>query len=177
MVAGRLLVERPQDNLRFLNRAISGNRIVDLVARWKKDCINLKPDVVSIIEGLNDTAHETNFGDGVAPREAMKLYRFLIDYTLESLPGVQIVIGDPFVFTTSYGYEKWHEEVLLRSMLIKEMVQKYNLIFLPVREMFEKALEIAPEEYWTFDGVHPTVAGQMKIAQLWLDKVAYSDRS
>ena len=42
----------------FINRGISGNRIVDLYARIKADIINIKPDVMSILIGVNDVWHE-----------------------------------------------------------------------------------------------------------------------
>ena len=53
MTAGKIAVDYP-GQFRFLNRGISGNRIVDVYARIKKDIINLKPDYVSILIGVND---------------------------------------------------------------------------------------------------------------------------
>ena len=55
MVAERFFANHPEVNVRFLNRGISGNRIRDLKVRWQKDCLNLKPDIVSILIGVNDT--------------------------------------------------------------------------------------------------------------------------
>ena len=45
----------PGSGLRFLNRGISGNRAKDLRARWQTDCLDLKPNWVSILIGVNDT--------------------------------------------------------------------------------------------------------------------------
>lgn len=44
-----------------LNGGISGNRVLDLLARWKKDCLLAKPDVLTILIGVNDVWRE--FGD------------------------------------------------------------------------------------------------------------------
>ena len=58
LIAAQLLRQHPEDNLQIYNRGISGNRIVDLYARWKVDAINLKPDLISVLIGVNDTWHE-----------------------------------------------------------------------------------------------------------------------
>ena len=57
MVAGELGLSEPNE-YKFYNRGISGNRVLDLYARWKTDCLNLKPDYLSILVGINDVWHE-----------------------------------------------------------------------------------------------------------------------
>jgi lysophospholipase L1-like esterase len=64
MVAGKLALEHP-GMYEFTNKGISGNRIVDLYARIKKDCWNLKPDYISILIGVNDVWHELEDENGV----------------------------------------------------------------------------------------------------------------
>ena len=77
----------------FINRGIAGNRIVDLYARLKTDIINIKPDVMSILIGVNDVWHE--FGDypnGVDAEKFYKIYDMLIEEIKEALPDVKIMI-------------------------------------------------------------------------------------
>lgn len=62
MVASKILFDHMGEDLEFYNRGISGNRVVDLLARWKCDMINLAPDMLSILIGVNDTWHEQAFG-------------------------------------------------------------------------------------------------------------------
>lgn len=88
-VAARLLRERPGDNLQFYNRGVSGDRIVDLYARWKVDAINLKPDVISLLVGVNDTWHEFSHHNGVEVDRYEVVYRMLLAYTKQQLPDVQ----------------------------------------------------------------------------------------
>ena len=64
MAAGEIMAEHPGE-YRFLNRGISGNRSVDLYARIKQDLINLKPDYLSILIGVNDVWHEYTRQNGV----------------------------------------------------------------------------------------------------------------
>ena len=54
LIAGRLGMDMPKAKLEFFNRGISGNKVSDLKARWQKDAINLKPDLLSILVGTND---------------------------------------------------------------------------------------------------------------------------
>src|SRR5690242_17694491 len=54
IIASKLWFDFPKKRLHFLNRGISGNKVTDLAARWQKDTIELKPDVLSILVGIND---------------------------------------------------------------------------------------------------------------------------
>ena len=65
---------RAAEGISFLNKGISGNRIVDLYARIKSDVINLKPDVISVLIGVNDTWHE--FGSQNGNRNEPLFYQF-----------------------------------------------------------------------------------------------------
>ena len=77
-VAGALGVDRPND-FDFLNRGISGNRIVDIYARIKWDFINLKPDYASIFVGVNDAWHEIEWQNGVEDEKFEKIYGMMIE--------------------------------------------------------------------------------------------------
>ena len=83
MVAAELLGARSADAPRVFNRGVSGNRIVDLDARIKSDIINLKPNVLSILIGVNDTGHEKAHRNGVAVPKYERVYRCLL-YTSPS---------------------------------------------------------------------------------------------
>ena len=83
MAATKLLSTRPADGLRIFNRGISGNRIVDLDARIKNDIIHLKPDVLSILIGVNDTWHGKGSDNGVSLPKYERVYRALLDEVRE----------------------------------------------------------------------------------------------
>ena len=61
----------------FFNRGISGNRIVDVYARIKSDIINIKPDVMSLLIGVNDVWHEFAVENGVDAEKFYKIYDML----------------------------------------------------------------------------------------------------
>lgn len=170
-IAAKLLRERPVDNLQFYNRGISGNRIVDLYARWKVDAINLNPDFISILIGVNDTWHEFTRQNGVEIDRYETLYRMSLEYTKQQLPKVRFVLCEPFVLQFGVVTEEWIVDVSQRQQIVKKLAQDFGAYFVPFQAAIEEALQYAPPEYWLADGVHPTIAGHQILAECWYKTV------
>lgn len=155
----------------FINKGISGNRIVDLYARIKIDLINLKPDYMSILIGVNDVWHEINKENGVCAEKYEKIYDMLISEVLEALPNIKIMILEPYVVKGTATEEAWETftvEVAKRAAAAKRIAEKYGLKFIPLQEKFDEMGKIAPEPYWTGDGVHPANPGHELISREWI---------
>ncbi len=156
----------------FLNRGISGNRIVDLYARIKCDIINLKPDVMSILIGVNDVWHELSESpNGVDADKFYKIYDMLIEEVKAALPDIKIMIMEPFVLKAAATEENWEyfkKEVALRGEMAKKIAQKHNLPFIPLQEGLDNLTKLATDSYWLADGVHPTAMGHEFIKNEWL---------
>ena len=168
--AAELGFENP-DSYCFFNRGISGNRIVDVYARIKTDIINLKPDVMSLLIGVNDVWHELNYKNGVDAEKFFKIYSMLIEEIKAELPDLKIMILEPYVAKGTATAENWDyfkTEVAKRAEKSKEIAEKYNLTFIPLQNKFDEALKFAPSEYWTRDGVHPTDFGHELIKREWI---------
>ena len=156
----------------FINRGISGNRIVDLYARIKCDCWNLKPDVLSILIGVNDIWHEIETQNGVELDRFEKVYRMLLEDTVKRLPNVKIILCEPFVLkgvaTVNEG-DKWQRflAVYEYASVVKKLAEEYGLYFLPLQEKLSKVAGDTPSEYLT-DGVHPAPQGAKLIADEWI---------
>ncbi len=172
-VAGKLGVKYP-GKIEFINRGISGNRIVDLYARIKTDFINVKPDVITILIGINDVWHE--FGDdpnGVANEKFFKIYCMLIEELKEALPNTTIIILEPFVLKASGTKDNWDTfrlEAEKRAESAKRVAEKFSLPFISLMDKFDSLAKIAPAEHWLLDGVHPAPAGHEIIAESIVDK-------
>ncbi len=157
----------------FVNKGISGNRIVDLYARIKRDIINYQPDVMSILIGVNDVWHE--IGDspnGVDADKFFKIYSMLIEEVKEALPNIKIMILEPFVLeacSTTENWEFFKTEVAKRGEMARKIAEKYNLPFIPLQEGFNELAKKAPNDYWLGDGVHPTAKGHEFIKIQWLN--------
>lgn len=171
MVKGEVGAKNP-NVYRFYNRGISGNRIVDVFARMKVDIINLKPDYMSILIGVNDVWHEFGNKNGVSAEKFERVYDMMIQELLETLPDLKIMILEPFFLPATEELQERTEffakEVPLRAQAAKRIAEKYNLVFVPLQETFTKANVDVPWDYWLRDGVHPTQAGHYLIKEAWL---------
>lgn len=171
LVKAALGFEEPQ-KYEFLNRGISGNRVVDVYARIKSDIINLKPDVMSILIGVNDVWHE--FGEnrnGVDADKYYKIYDMLIEEVKAELPDIKIMIMEPFTLKGIGNEEYWevfNKEVKKRAEMAKKISEKYNLPFISLQEGFDELSKKAQNSYWLADGVHPTATGHEYIKNEWI---------
>ena len=162
----------------FINRGISGNRIVDLYARIKADFINLKPDYASIYIGVNDAWHEINSQNGVDTEKFEKIYSMLIEEIKTALPEIKLFIIAPYVVEgiktcdteeMPDRLERFKRDVAEKAAVAKKIAEEYGLPCIELQPAFDKALEKAPSEYWVRDGVHPTETGHEIIKRLWLE--------
>lgn len=170
-VAGRLGLQQPGVHS-FLNRGFSGNRIVDLYARMKTDIINLHPDYMSILIGVNDVWHEKDMKNGVSTPKFKKIYGMLLEEVQEALPGIQIMLMEPFVLcgtATEDSIEWFREEVGRRAQAVKELSDEFHLPFLPLQGDLDRLSQIAPAVHWLVDGVHPTPFFHQYLADRWLE--------
>ena len=170
LVKGELGLDYPQE-YEFINRGISGNRIIDVYARIKKDIINIKPDIMSILVGVNDVWHEVTEENGIDADKYFKIYCMLIEEVKEALPEIKIIIMEPFVLkgiATEENWEYFSTEVPKRAKLAEKVAQKYDLPFIKLQEEFDRAEKLCPSDYWLKDGVHPTIIGHELIKRKWI---------
>ncbi len=174
LVSAQLAYERPNE-FQFINKGISGNRIIDLLARVRCDMINLEPDYLSILIGTNDVWHEYPWKNGVDAERFEVYYDMLLSQIQETSPKTKIMIMGPFVLNGSAMEGIWDEfraELEKREAAAKRIAEKYGLVYVSLMDKFDKAAEKAPVDYWTWEGVHPTEAGHEIIKRAWLDGFA-----
>lgn len=170
LAAGKIMYSYP-GAFQVLNRGVSGDRIVDLYARMKKDILNLSPDYLTILIGVNDVWHELAERNGVSDEKYYRLYSQLIDEVRAELPTVKIYILEPFVLpgvATNAHWDVFHKEVRLRAASAKRIAAEKGLIFIPLQGLFDGCCSQCPPEYWLSDGVHPTAAGHALICEALL---------
>jgi len=166
-----MLVDRPEADLKLYNRGISGNKVYQLAERWQADCLDLKPDVLSILIGVNDIWHKLNGQYDGTVDVYEKDYRALVDRTQQALPKTKLVICEPFVLRCGAVGEKWFPTFDDYRAAARRVSDEAGATFVPFQEMFDRAIEYAPPEHWAGDGVHPTSAGAALMAHTWLRTV------
>ena len=96
LTAAALLQKHADLQLKIFNKGVSGNKVYQLVDRWDKDCIAIKPDILSILIGVNDLWHKLNGQYNGTVEVYRKDYIALLEMTKRLLPGVKLIIGEPF---------------------------------------------------------------------------------
>lgn len=172
IIASFLLETLPGKDLTMYNRGISGNKVYQLADRWDKDCLELEPDVLSILIGVNDYWHFRNGEYDGTPEIYEEDFRSLLTRTLDALPDLKLVICQPFILTgTSAVDESWVEPFSAYQEIAKKISDEFGAVWVPFQEAFDRAIELADGTYWAADGVHPSMAGAQLMARTWLEAV------
>jgi lysophospholipase L1-like esterase len=176
LLAGRLNADRPELRLRFLNRGECGHRVDNLAQRWQRDCLELRPDVISILIGINDahpsSPHATD--SGVYAR----VYAELLEDARRALPDVRLVLLEPFglAVPTPPAPAVAISAAQLRNLEalqphVRDLAARFDATFVPLQDPFNRACRRAAAEHWALDGIHPSAAGHELIARAWLQAV------
>lgn len=170
-IAARLLADRPADELAFHNRGISGHKVPQLAERWDEDALDLEPDVLSILVGVNDLWHRFSGSYDGTLEDYEEGYHELLNRTRRALPEVKLVICEPFVLRTGAIDDRWFPEFDDYRRVAREQAEVFGATFVPFQSMFDEAASQGQLEYWLYDGVHPTMQGHQLMADAWLEVV------
>jgi lysophospholipase L1-like esterase len=153
--------------MKIFNRGISGDRMADLLGRVEGDLLALKPTVVSILIGINDTWRRYDSNSITEVKAYEQDYRAL----LEKIASIQarVVLLEPFLLHVPQDRYAWREDLNPRIDVVRKLALEFGAELLPLDGLFAQAATQAPEAYWCADGVHPTPAGHALIAETWLE--------
>ena len=175
MAAARLCVDFPDRDFRAHNRGVSGNCILDMYARWREDTLHLLPDTISILIGVNDCGREISRNAGTPADKYERIYRMMLTETREALPGVRLVIMEPFILpagAVGEQFDKWQHLIRPIQQLLPGIAADYQAAYVPLQEKFNRLSQVREPSYWLWDGVHPTAAGHEVIAREWVKAFA-----
>lgn len=167
MIAALFSAKYPEKNINFINRGISGNRVKDLQDRWKEDCVDLKPDWVSILIGINDCWRRYDRNDPTSAEEYEKGYRDILTRTVKET-NARLVICEPFVLPIPEDRKAWREDLDPKIHVARQLARDFNAIYIPLDGVFASASAKREPSFWAADGVHPTSAGHALIALEWM---------
>ncbi len=169
LAAAALLEKYAPLNLKIYNKGISGNKVFELAARWEQDCLDIKPDVLSILIGVNDFWHKLDGNYDGTVETYRKDFFTLMERTRKALPDVKVIIGEPFAVPGVKAVdEKWYPEFYEFQRAAREIADSFGAIFIPYQRIYDEAQKRAPGVYWTGDGVHASLAGAQLMAKAWL---------
>lgn len=167
LAAAWLMALYPELDLQFINRGIGGNRTQDLVKRWDRDCIDLQPDWLSIMIGINNTWRRYDRDDPTPVERFEEEYRTILDRTKRETRA-RIVLIEPFVLPHPEDRKTWREDLDPKIEVVNRLADEFGALRIPLDKIFAEACRRREPAYWAADGVHPTLAGHAFIAQTWI---------
>ena len=175
LIAARLGVDMPESQLDVYNRGKSGHKVSDLKNRWEKDAVDLRPDWLSILVGVNDVSRGER--STLDFRKWEEDYRFLVDRSREENPNLGIVLMDPFVLrmtrlSADDVWKRWRGEIEKLGEIVNRLAREFKAVHVETQKIFDQAAEEVSREHWIWDGVHPLPQGHELIARNWLQAVS-----
>ncbi len=160
----------PDVDFEFVDLGISGNQTKDLVDRLESDFIDIQPDIVSIMIGINDVWHHAGDKSWI-PNEVFEArYRTVLE-KIKTQTKAKIMIIEPFLVPVA-DKEFFREDLDPKIQVIRKLAREYADVYLPTDGLLAAAyLGKEPTEFAS-DGVHPTVMGADFIGKLYCQYVA-----
>lgn len=168
LVSAHLGLEHPNE-YKFYNRGIAGVGIANLLSRTIFDFTNLSPDLISILIGVNDVCPEIAERGYFDHKKWEALYTILLEELKGALPNLKLILMSPFLLDNNERYPKYIKDLEIAIQITKNLAEKFDAEYIPLMDIFEEAKNLAPAEFWLFDGVHPTPAGHELIKRHWLE--------
>ncbi len=171
LIAARLGVEMANAKLDVYNRGMSGHKVSDLRGRWQKDAIDMSPDLLSVLIGINDVGRNL---DGVDIEKWEADYRFILDASRQANPELRLVLLDPFVLASGRlsdptAFNQWRIQVERLIPIVAQLATDYKAVHVRTQDVFDAAAKSVSPEHWIWDGVHPLPQGHELIARAWLE--------
>ncbi|WP_331744451.1 GDSL-type esterase/lipase family protein [Kitasatospora sp. NBC_01300] len=183
-VAGEWGLRYPDRPVTWLNTGNAGDKVMDLEARWHTDVLDARPDVLSILVGVNDMGwHTLDPAGRVIPADE---FESGYDRLLAPLAaaGTQLILIEPFLLPIhgvieagaaligEHQRQQWRTDLDPKIQAVRKLARTYGAHLLAADGMFAELATTAGPEHWSEDGVHPTPAGHAALAAAWLRLVA-----
>ncbi|MGZ0657286.1 SGNH/GDSL hydrolase family protein [Coraliomargarita sp. W4R72] len=161
----------PEVSVRVLNAGISGNRVTDLDMRWQTDVLDLEPNWLSVMIGINDVWRQFDSEPGaeqVEPEQYELIYRRLLTKTRPQLDG--LVLMTPYFLETNLDDPMRTKMDVYRAITLK-LAAEFDAISVDTQVAFDRYLAYQPTQSLCSDRVHPNGVGHMIIARAFLSAV------
>lgn len=165
----------PELNVRMINMGIAGNTVRELKARWQSDVLDLEPDWVSVMIGINDIARHFN-------RRHIKESHISIEEFEETLndlvaEALRHGVREMILMTPFYIENNPNDPILMMvrqyGSAVRRISERHNTRFVDVQSAFDRFLDFHYSLEVSADRIHPTQAGHMVITREWLKSLNY----
>jgi len=157
----------PDRDIRFVNKGIGGNTILDLAGRWDDDVLAERPDWLSVMVGINDLHRTLNGVFDIPPQAYREHYARLLDRVVEQVCP-RLVLLEPFYMIAGSEASEAHRVVLgllpPYIEVVHEMAERFDARLCRTHAMFARQLEHRPSAAFCAEPVHPNRTGHLLIA-------------
>lgn len=169
--AAKFLAEKYTDiDFEFIDLGISGNQTKDLVARLDTDFIDIQPDIVSILIGINDTWHHAEQKDWIPNEVFEERYRTVLT-AIKEKTNAKIMMMEPFLIPTE-DKAFFREDLAPKIEIIRKLAREFADIYLPTDGLLASAFIGDDPLSYAADGVHPTAKGAEFIGMLYCEYIS-----
>ena len=159
----------PECAIQYINKGIDGNKVSDLVERWRDDVLFHEPDRLSIKIGINDLhSHLRGFEGAVSPELFAELYDEVLAVTQQEL-GCPVVLLTPFYISRDQSGQTLQSQVLelLPRYIetVEALSEKYGTRLVRLQEVFAQQLAHREADVFCPEPVHPNRGGHLVIAE------------
>ena len=169
--AAPLIAERfPDKEFEFIDKGIGGDKTENLVARLQEDFIDIQPDVVSILIGINDVWGQAGDRSWMSDEVFEKNYRTVLD-AVKQKTNAKIMLIEPFLIPVEDKLF-FREDLYRKIEVVRKLAREYADVYLPTDGLLNAAFIGDDPISFAEDGVHPTEKGAKLIAQFYCDYIS-----
>ena len=170
IVVQKLTEKYPDVDFEFINLGLSGNRTDQLFDRLTPDCVELDPDIVSILIGINDVWHRYEYEFIPTTDEQIALNFKCILERIKRDTKAKLLVFQPF--TEGDDQARMQPDVDRLIDIVNSTAEKYADTYVRTNEIIHADEHYGTEHYFTRDGVHPNQTGADFIANLYVEAVS-----
>jgi len=173
LVESWLLATRPEARIRVLNRGTSGHTVLDLAARWQSDVLDLHPDFLCVMIGINDVWRQFDSPLRTDIHVQPDLYEQTLDAlvvrTLAALPAgpAGVLLATPF-FIEANRADPMRARMDDYGAIVRRVAGRHGARFLDTQAAFDAVLAHVHPMTLAWDRIHPQPAGHMILARAFL---------
>jgi lysophospholipase L1-like esterase len=170
-----LAILYPELHIRVINKGKSGNTKRDLKARWQTDVLDLKPDWLTVMIGINDVWRQFDrplmTKSHVYIEEYEQTLREFVEQTKPRVKG--LVLMTPYYLEPNKA-NAMRAKMDIYGQVVKTIATEYATLFVDTQAAFDYLLQYMYSTDLSGDRIHPNQIGHMTIARAFLNVLGFT---
>ncbi len=175
LLEGFLGAIHPAYAIRVVNMGTSGHTVLDLKARWQTDVLDLKPDWVSLMIGVNDVWRQFDLPRQTEIHVSPEVYeKTLNELARKTRPKVKgLIMLAPFYIEPNRA-DAMRARMDQYGAIVRKIAARHGALFIDTQAAFDEVLQHMHPNAIAWDRVHPNIIGHSIIARAFLKAIGVS---